>query len=315
MRCLVTGASGHLGSYLTRRLLDCGEQVAVLVRPESDLWRLEGILDGVRLIRVDLCNIAAAAEEIYQQSPDTVFHCAWSGVASETRNRPDHLVHNITGGLQLFRIAQAAGCRCWIGIGSQAEYGHQSEILRESQVPNPDTAYGVSKLCLGKLLQTLCELSNVRYVWLRLLATYGPKDNLQHLIPSVIEKLQARLRPSLTAGEQYWDYLYIEDAVEAIHRVAETPDAQGIYNLASGEAHSVREIVIRLRDMIDPSLPLGFGEIPQDPDAVFNLQADITRLRNATGWIPRTALESGLRKTLDWHRSVASPNESIRLHR
>ena len=308
MRCLVTGASGHLGSYLTRRLLDCGEEVAVLVRPESDLWRLEGVLERVRLIRADLRDIVAAAEGIRTVGPDTVFHCAWSGVTSDTRNRSDHLVSNVAGGLQLFRIAQAAGCRCWVGIGSQAEYGRQPGILRENLIPQPDTAYGVAKLCLGKLLETLCELSNVRYVWLRLLATYGPKDNSKHLIPSVIEKLQARSRPSLTTGEQNWDYLYIEDAVEAIHRVASTPDARGVYNLASGEVHSVREIVFRLRDMIDPSLPLGFGEIAHDPGAVFSLQADTTRLRSATGWVPLTDLDSGLRKTLGWHRSVLTRN-------
>jgi UDP-glucose 4-epimerase len=315
MRCLVTGASGHLGSYLTRRLLNCGEEVAVLVRPESDLWRLEDVLERVRLIQVDICNIATAAEEIRLEAPDTVFHCAWAGVTSDTRNRSDHFVRNVVGGLQLFRVAQEAGCRCWIGIGSQAEYGPQSGILREDLIPNPDTAYGVAKLCLGNLIQKLCELSNVRYVWLRLLATYGPKDNSKHLIPSVIEKLQQKSRPSLTSGEQNWDYLYVEDAVEAIHRLACTPYAQGVYNLASGETHSVREIVSRLRDMIDPSLPLGFGEIPYDPGAVFDLRADITRLRDATGWVPQTDLESGLRKTLGWHRSVATQNESIRLYR
>ena len=315
MRCLVTGASGHLGSYLTRRLLECGEEVAAIVRPESDLWRLEGVLDRVRLIRVDVCNIATAAEEIHLEAPDTVFHCAWAGVTSDTRNRSDHFVSNVMGGLELFRVAKKAGCRCWIGIGSQAEYGRQSGVLREDLIPNPDTAYGVAKLCLGKMLQTLSELSNIRYVWLRLLATYGPKDNSRNLIPSVIEKLQEKSRPSLTSGEQIRDYLYVEDAVEAIHRVACAPNGQGVYNLASGEAHSVREIVTRLRDMIDPSLPLGFGDIPYGPGAVLDLQADVTRLRDATGWAPQTDLESGLKKTLEWHRSLATQYESIRLHR
>ncbi len=312
MRCLVTGASGHLGSYLTRHLLDRGEEVAVLVRPTSDLWRLEGVLERVRLIRADLSNLEAAAEEIRRQAPDTVFHCAWSGVTSDTRNRPEHFVNNVTGALQLFRIAQAAGCRCWVGIGSQAEYGNQSEILREDMVPNPDSAYGVAKLHLGKLLQTLCELSDVRYVWLRLLATYGPKDDLKHLIPSVIEKLLERSRPSLTAGEQTWDYLYVADAAEAIYRVANAPEARGVYNLASGESHAVREIVSRLRDMIDLTLPLGFGDIPYGPGALLNLRADVTRLRTATGWAPRTSLESGLRKTVDWHINLATRNENMR---
>jgi UDP-glucose 4-epimerase len=312
MRCLVTGASGHLGSYLTRHLLDRGQEVSALVRPTSDLWRLEGVLDRVRLIRVDLCNIQAAAEGIRAQAPETVFHCAWSGVTSDTRNRPEHFVNNVSGALQLFRITQAAGCSCWVGIGSQAEYGNQSEILREDMLPNPDSAYGVAKLHLGKLLQKLCEMSDVRYVWLRLLATYGPKDDAKHLIPSVIEKLLERSRPSLTAGEQAWDYLYVADAAEAIYRAANASDARGVYNLASGESHAVRDIVSRLRDMIDPTLPLGFGEIPYGPGTLLNLRADVTRLRAATGWAPQTSLENGLRKTVDWHKNLAIQNEKIR---
>jgi len=303
MRCLVTGASGHLGSYLTRHLLDSGDEVVALVRPESNLWRLEGILDRMRIIRLDLCNVAARADDIHKEAPQTVFHCAWSGVTSGARNGPEQFVTNVTGALQLFHVTRDAGCQCWIGIGSQAEYGRQSQVLREDLIPRPDTAYGLAKLCLGQVLQTLCELCGIRYVWLRLLATYGPKDHSQHLIPSVIEKLLARLRPSLTRGQQIWDYLYVQDAVEAIHLVANAPSAKGVYNLASGETHSIREIVTRLRDMIDPGLPLGFGEVPQGPGTELNLQGDITRLRLATAWSPRTDLETGLRKTLDWYRN------------
>jgi nucleoside-diphosphate-sugar epimerase len=312
MHCLVTGASGHLGSYLTRRLLDCGEEVSVVVRPGSDLWRLEGVLNRVRMIRVSLGEIEKASEEICRQSPDTVFHCAWSGVTSDTRNQPENLIRNVDSGLRLFQVTRAAGCKCWVGIGSQAEYGRQAAILREDIAANPDTVYGVAKFCLGKLLETLCENSGVRYVWLRLLATYGPRDNLKHLIPAVIEEFLEGARPSLTAGEQHWDYLYIEDAAEAIHRVANAPEAHGVYNLASGEAPSVRKIVTILRDLVDPSLPIGFGDIPYGPNGAFDLHADVTRLRKAAGWSPQTSLEDGLKKTLEWHRNIAARNGRLR---
>lgn len=303
MRCLVTGASGHLGSYLTRHLLDHGEEVIILARPESDLWRLEGVLDRVKMIRVDLSKIATTAEEIHRVAPETVFHCAWSGVTRNTRNRPEQFAPNIIGALQLFEVTRAVGCQCWVGIGSQAEYGRQSQVLREDLVPRPDTAYGMAKLCLGQVLQTLCELSNIRYVWLRLLATYGPKDNPEHLIPSVICKLLARVGPSLTRGEQIWDYLFIEDAVEAIRLVACNPGVKGTYNLASGNGYSVREIAMRLRDMVDPALPLGFGETMEGPGKALDLRADVTRLHRAIDWRPRVDLETGLTETFDWYRN------------
>ena len=109
-------------------------------------------------------------------------------------------------------------------------------------------------------------------------------------------------RPSLTLGEQLWDYLYVRDAAEAVYRLGTTPTAEGVFNLGSGQVHTIRHIVERIRDMIDPGLPLGFGEVPYRPDQVMHLQADIAKLTAATGWTPRTSLEDGLAATVQWHR-------------
>jgi nucleoside-diphosphate-sugar epimerase len=290
-----------LGSYLTRLLIALDEDVTILVRPASNLWRLKDVLHHVRLIRTCLEDPLPAEAEIKQAAPDTVFHLAWSGVTPETRNRPGALIDNINGSLQLLRMTQEAGCGTWVGMGSQAEYGPQSQPLSEHLASRPDTLYGVAKSCLCQMLEAWCAQADVRFVWLRLVATYGPKDDPAHLIPFVIEKLRAGARPSLTPGEQPWDYLYVEDAAKAIYRAAVTPSVRGVYNLASGHSETVRQIVERLRDLIDPELPLGFGDIPHGPAGPLSLRADISKLRDATGWSPETDLPSGLRKTLEWY--------------
>jgi len=301
MRCLVTGASGHLGSYLTRLLATRGEDVTILVRPSSDLWRLDGALDGIRVIRARMEDLREAAGELRIAAPETVFHLGWSGVTADKRNHPDALIENVTGSLRLFQMVRQAGCGCFVGVGSQAEYGPQSSSISEEMTPTPDTLYGVAKLSVGQMLAALCAKSDIRFLWLRLFATYGPKDDPAHLIPSVIEKLLAGERSSLTAGEQVWDYMYVEDAAECLYRAACAPDAAGIYNLCSGYPETVHRIVERLRDMVDPSLPLGFGDIPYGPGAVMSVRGENAKIRNAIGFSPRTSLCSGLRKTLDWH--------------
>jgi nucleoside-diphosphate-sugar epimerase len=212
------------------------------------------------------------------------------------------MTENVAQTLSLFRLTHATGCRTWIGIGSQAEYGPQARSLSEDMPTLPVTCYGAAKLCVGNMLATLCEVAGVRFVWLRLLATYGPKDDVRHLIPSVTLQLLARQRPALTRGEQSWDYLYVEDAADAVLVAAECERAQGVYNLGSGEAVAVRSIVEKLRDLIDPSLPLGLGELPYREDQLMLLQADISKLHAATGWMPRTSLDDGLERTVAWHR-------------
>ena len=302
MRCLVTGASGHLGSYLTRLLLSRGHDVIVSVRTQSDLWRISDVLSQTKLIRGDLSDIDSVRADIMSAAPEIVFHLAWYGVTSEYRNDPNQINYNLIGSLQLLEVAQKSGCNCWVGMGSQAEYGPYNGTLREDLPTWPGTTYGVTKLCLGLLSRQLCEMTGTRYIWLRLLATYGPKDDVRHLIPQVILKLLAHEKPSLTMGEQKWDYLYVEDAAEAIYQVAQNPQARGVFNLGSGKAYTIRSIVERIRDMIDPELPLGFNEVLYHPDQVMHLQAAISKLKNATGWEPQTSLDKGLEQAVEWYR-------------
>ena len=302
MRCLVTGASGHLGSYLTRLLLSRGHEVIVFVRPQSDLWRISDVLSQTKLIRGDLSDIDRVTPQIMSVAPEVIFHLAWYGVTNEYRNDPNQINHNLIGSLRLLQAAQKSGCNCWIGMGSQAEYGPYNGTLREDLPTWPMTTYGVTKLCVGLLSRQLCEMADTRYIWLRLLATYGPKDDVHHLIPQVILKLLAREKPSLTPGEQRWDYLYVADAAEAIYQVAQNPQAQGVFNLGSGQTYTVRSIAELIRDMIDTSLPLDFGETPYRYDQVMRLQADISKLKNATGWEPKTSLDRGLDQAIEWYR-------------
>jgi len=307
MRCLVTGASGHLGSYVVRKLLAHKHTVTALVRPESDLWRLADVVHDVEMLRADIANIEPVRAAIMAAAPEVVVHTAWFGVTRTHWNDARQLRANVVGSLDLVAITQEAGVRCWIGIGSQAEYGPTPAMINEDSPTRPVTAYGVAKLSTGLLTQKMCELAGIRHLWLRLLSIYGPKDDERHLIPTVIRSLLARERPALTAGEQRWDYLYVEDAADAVYAGILSQDARGIFNLGSGTAQSIRCIVESIRDMVDSALPIGFGDVPYPAGQVSHLEVDRSRFSTATGWVPQTSLKEGLQRTLAWHQYGRSP--------
>jgi nucleoside-diphosphate-sugar epimerase len=123
------------------------------------------------------------------------------------------------------------------------------------------------------------------------------------MIPSVTTSLLAGKRPSLTPGEQVWDFLYVEDAVRALVALAESNSASGVFNLGSGAPLTIRNVVTQIRDAIDPALDLGFGDLPYPPGQVMHLEADISRLRAATRWTPEISLPEGIRRTVEWHKS------------
>lgn len=183
-------------------------------------------------------------------------------------------------------------------------------MIREELPTRPTTLYGITKLSAYLLADHLCAAAGMRFAWLRIFSTYGPMDDPSWMIPYLILKLLDRQKPSLTPGTQVWDYLHVEDAARAIAGVASSASASGVFNLGSGSRRAIREIVTLVRDQVDPTLPLGFGEVPFRPDQVMHLEADVARLRDQTGWSPAISLEDGIRQTVAWFRENRQRYES-----
>jgi UDP-glucose 4-epimerase len=301
MRIFVTGGTGFLSAHLLSRLVKETVELGVLIRPSGDLWRIQDLTDRLQIVRGDLGKISAWQEELRKFHPDVIIHLAWAGVGNKHRNDSQQIDANLMPTVALTRLGIEAGAKTFIGLGSQAEYGPLNKRISEEDVANPTTLYGTAKLAACILMKQLCEQAGVRFAWLRVFSTYGPMEDPDWMIPYLIRTLLGGEKPALTACEQKWDYLFGPDAAEAIWQIALSPNANGIFNLGSGQVYTLRKIVETIRDMIDPALELGFGQVPYRPDQVMHLEADISRLRAATGWTPATPLEEGLRQTIEWH--------------
>ncbi|BCS34698.1 CDP-abequose synthase [Luteitalea sp. TBR-22] len=300
-RVLLTGASGFVGAAVLRRMVAQEREVAVLLRASSDTRRIDDLLPHVAVVRGDLAHLDAVTDAIAAFGPDVVAHLAWQGVKGSDRNDPGQL-ENVMAAITLQRVATAVGCTRMVGLGSQAEYGPQAGRIAEDAPTRPTTMYGAAKLATAILLERACATAGQSFAWMRLFSSYGPGDDPSWMIPYLIERLLAGERPSLTAAEQVWDYIHVEDAAAAVVAMVDA-DATGVFNLGSGTAWPLRDIITTVRDAIDPSLPLGFGEVPYRPDQVMHLEADVTRLRAATGWAPAIALREGLQAVVDHHRA------------
>jgi len=302
MKLLLTGASGFVGSHVLRQLVaQPGAEVAALVRHPEDAWRIRDELPLASVLRTGLEDGEELEKAIAAFRPTHVVHLAWSGVLGKNRNdasQHDNVVHSS----RLLELALRSGARHFIGLGSQAEYGPCQARIDESTPTKPTTLYGEAKLATCLMASRRCEVAGARFAWLRLFSSYGPQDNPEWMIPYLTLKLLRRERPAVTAAEQLWDYIYVEDAAAAVVAVARSPSANGVFNLGSGTAPRLRDIIEGVRDAIDPALPIGFGEVPYRPDQVMHLEADIARLTRATGWRPKIELAEGIRRTVDWYR-------------
>jgi len=206
---------------------------------------------------------------------DALIHLGWKGVFGKTHNSEDQF-SNITIAA---RLLQNADIKTFISIGSQAEYGPQNRILSENAPLHPVTPYGIAKVLTSKLTEAHCQNHNIRFVWFRLFSCYGPGDNPNWLIPSIIHSLLQKKSPALTHGKQLWDTLYIDDVISAI-KLALTSNISGIFNLASGNPLPIADIAKTIQTLINPTIPLGFGKLIPRPDQPTHLQADITKIQS-----------------------------------
>lgn len=271
--------------------------MAALVRPESNRWRISDCLDNTMLLDGRVEEIDSWRDALADFQPQCVIHAAWDGVGNTERDNPRQ-AKNIVAITQLAVLSAELGTSAFVGLGSQAEYGAANRLIDETVPTRPTTLYGMAKLAAGQMCEATCAQHGVRFAWIRIFSTYGPGDNEGWLFPYILSALRKGACPSLTTCEQRWDYLYGDDAASAIAGVALTAGAEGVFNLGSGQALPLKEMVEMLRDLAAPGAELGFGEVPFRKDQVMHLQADIARLTKATGWVPRWSLREGLAETV-----------------
>lgn len=297
---LLTGPTGAIGVALCELLLRRGVSVYAAVRPDSPR---KGVLPAeVHAVDCDLSQLSRLPERV-PVSCDAFFHLAWASTTGAGRNDMDAQIRNLQHTIDACRAAKALGCTVFVGAGSQAEYGRVNHALTPDTPCFPENGYGMAKLCAGQMSRVECGKLGLVHIWPRILSVYGPHDGKNAMIPQVIRTLLAGKRPALTAGEQVWDYLYSEDAAQALYQLALRGKNGGIYPLGSGRARPLRAYIETLRDCIDPSLPLGFGEVPYGEKQVMHLEADLGALTRDTGFVPKSTFETGIQTVIEWMKN------------
>jgi len=211
-----------------------------------------GSAGRVQFIVGSLDDVLALRSSIAGFEPDAIAHLAWWGVRNADRNSPIQ-ARNIGSTIELAGMAAELGVKVFVGAGSQAEYGQYHRAIGEDDPARPTTLYGMAKVASATMLAELSRQNGMRFTWLRLFSTYGPKDHDHWLIPQLIRALKAGQRMPLTKAEQLWGFLHVRDAADGIRTVIESDAASGVFNLGSPDAPPLRETILAIRDLIDPA--------------------------------------------------------------
>lgn len=298
-RAVVTGPTGVIGTALTEKLALSGIEVYAVCRPDSK--RINTIIKHplVHIVKCDINDLCSLSDKI-GCSCDAFFHLAWEGTL-DPNNRFDMYLQNknVKYSLDAVKAAEALDCTVFVGAGSQAEYGVKTGVMKPDTYPEPISGYGMAKLCAGQMTRYMCRQYGIRHIWPRILSIYGKGDGNQTLISSAIITMLSGKKFSMTAGDQLWDYLYSGDAADALIAMAEKGKDGAVYVLGSGKTMKLSEYVTAIRDLIDPNLEIGFGDIPYNKDQVMHMEADNRSLVEDTGWKPKTHFRDGVEDLIE----------------
>lgn len=295
-KIVISGATGILGSALIRCAKKQGLDIVCIVRKDSERARTLIDSDTVDIIQADLKDYAMLSPVI--TGCDVFIHLAWEKTFGSARDDIDAQMRNIQYTHDAVRLAKRMGCKVFIGAGSQSEYGPVQCPLTGNTPVHPESGYGIAKYTAGRLSALLCRQLDIRHNWLRILSVYGPNDASYTLISYVVNELNNGRSPELTKCEQIWDYLYADDAAQAILAVAQKGIHGKTYPLGSGVPRKLSEYIKIIRDIINPGIELNFGAKEYYPHQPMYLHADITELTQDTGWKPEISFEEGIKRIL-----------------
>lgn len=339
-RILIDGPTGVIGMSLIEYCIENGIQVtafchknstrtaliprnplvSVVEADLSDYQKMAELLRRKKAAESSECREATGADECpnivtwdrLEIGYDAFYHFAWNGTFGDTRNDMTLQVQNIQYSLDAVELAEALECRCFIGAGSQAEYGRVEGKLRPDTPTFPENGYGMAKLCAGAMTRQMCISRGMRHIWTRILSVYGCHDGAYTMIMSALDQMRADEETAFTPGEQQWDYLNGRDAARAMALIGERGVSGKTYVLGSGSARPLREYLEILAKETKYARPLGLGRLPYAPKQVMHLCADISELTRDTGFVPEVSFEEGVRELIAWRngqeymQSVAS---------
>lgn len=291
---LITGASGFVGRHAVHDLIARGYKVHALSRRAT-------VDDSCHWHTVDLFDKDAVARVVERVKPSHLLHMAWVTEHGRYWTAPENLQW-VEATLCLCRQFYEAGGRRLVAAGTCAEYTWDDATLGQRPVEewrtrrSPTQFYGVAKNATFELLTTYQRATALSFAWARLFFPYGP-DRRPTLIPGIIRALREGRPAPCTHGRQQRDFIHVRDAGGALGALLDS-DVTGPVNVGTGTATPIAEVARRLGILLGRPDLIHLGAIEAGPNEPGFLVADISRLRNEVGFVPKITLAEGLQDTL-----------------
>lgn len=287
--CIITGATGYIGSHLVKYLLEQGWEVHIIAQPEFGYANIEDVKSKIHIYEYNH-DIYSLMDYFKSVNADVVFHLAAAVIADCKPEQVSVLVQsNIQFGTEILEAMKYSSTRLFVSTGSYWQ-NYNSDIY------NPVDLYAATKEAFEKILQYYVDAHLFRTVTLRLFDVYGEDDKRPKLLNLLKEIAGTNKSVDVSPGGQYLDMVHISDVCSAYlkayeYLVSNSKISNEIYGVYTGNRFTLKQIVAEFEKVMDKKITINWGGKPYKKREVMNPTAVYSQLPN---WQPYINIFNGL---------------------
>ena len=297
-KILITGGTGFIGYHLAKKCLDLNWSVDSISTKSPPLKRK---LKKVNYLKID---ISKKRKLIKNLKNDYDFVVNLAGYVDHSKKNKTMKSH-FNGCKNLANFFLNKNLKKFVQIGSSIEYGKSKSPQKENKKNLRETysTYGNAKLFSTKFLLELKKKYNFPITILRLYLVYGPKQDVNRLIPFTIINALKKVKFNCSAGRQFRDFIYIDDLVSAIVKTLKSKKTNGeIINIGSGNPTNVKKLILKICKLAKSGKPQ-FGKVLLRKDEILKLYPSLNKVKKILNWQAKVNLEKGLKKTIKYYNN------------
>ncbi len=294
-KILITGGTGFIGYHLAKKCLDLNWSVDSISTKSPPKKRK---LKKVNYLKID---ISKKKKLIKNLKSDYDFVVNLAGYVDHS-NKNKTMKSHFNGCKNLANFFLNKSLKKFVQIGSSVEYGKSRSPQKENKKNLSETysTYGNAKLLSTKFLLELKKKYNFPITILRLYLVYGPKQDINRLIPFTIIKALKKVKFNCSAGKQFRDFIYIDDLVSAIVKTLKSKKTNGeIINIGSGNPINVKKLILKICKLAKGGKPQ-FGKVSLRKDEILKLYPSLNKVKKILNWQAQVNLDKGLKKTIKY---------------
>ena len=295
---IVTGGNGFIGSSLIKKLVANGIKVVAV----DITFQGERLPDSELITKIESCVDASLVEKLPVEEYDAFYHLAWKGVNGADKANPSVQLANIQMAIDCADICKKLNVKKYLCAGTVAENATFS--LPNLEKTSGGMMYGVAKHACRLILEDYCKNIGQQFVWMQFSNIYGVGNKTGNLVSYTLGELMTGNEATFGPALQPYDFIYVDDLIEAVYRRGEKETNKAFYYIGSGSPRQLKEYLLRIGQLAGYADKVGIGIRPDDGIKYSMDMFCNDDLVDAVGEYVSTDFDNGINKTIEWLKSL-----------